>query len=195
MKEKVILFDGTNLDAFYDQETKGEPTWEVKDGKMTVVKNDIISKEQFGDAHIHVEFNLPYMPDAHGQLRANSGIYVQGEYEIQILDSYGQENPTSNDCGGVYELSAPIANACKAPLEWQTYDIFFRTARFNEDGSVAENAIMTVLLNGQVIQNGLVLPGPTPGGLTNTIVARGPIRLQDHWHPVSFRNVWVQPLD
>lgn len=197
MKDKVVLFNGENMDGFVCLSTGGKADWEVKDGVMTVIpwNKDIRSEYEYGDAHLHVEFKLPYMPEAEGQNRGNSGVYVQGIYEVQVLDSYGKETPADDDCGALYSLAAPLTNACAAPEEWQTYDIFIRAARLNDDGSVREAAIITVILNGVVIHNNYTLPSKTPGGAYNTIVERGPLVLQDHKCPVSFRNIWVQPLD
>ena len=194
MKEKVILFNGENLDSFVIMGTDKTPEWRIENGAMTVTSGHIVSKEKFGDSHIHVEFNLPYMPEAEGQMRANSGVYVQGIYEVQILDSYGKEEPRYDDCGGIYSQVPPLTNACAAPGEWQTYDIILKTAKLDADGSIVEAAKITVIHNGKVIHNNYTLPDMTPGGLYKTVVERGPLLLQDHGCPVSFRNVWVQPL-
>lgn len=201
MKEKVIIFDGTDLSGFNEFDsmtlapTGNEPKWEVKDGVMTTTKYDVYSKYEYGDAHVHVEFNLPYMPDKEGQHRANSGLFVHGCYELQILDSSMNEVADKNDCGALYDIAAPLVNACKAPGEWQTYDVYIKAAKLNEDGSVARNAVMTVFLNGQIIHNNLEIPRYTPAGSYDHVVERGPVFLQDHGCPVSFRNIWVQPLD
>lgn len=196
MKEKVILFDGTNFDGF--TRSDGSPvTWDLKDGVMTVScgGGNIVSKYTYGDAHIHVEFNLPYMPDCFGQDRANSGVYVQGCYEVQVLDSSMNEVPNKSDCGAIYDIAAPLCNACIGADVWQTYDIILKAAKLNEDGSILENAKITVILNGKVIHNNFTLPRNTPGGVYNHVVEQGPLLLQDHGNPVSFRNIWVQPLD
>ncbi|MBQ8642962.1 MAG: DUF1080 domain-containing protein [Clostridia bacterium] len=189
---RIVLFDGTDLSGFTKRD--GSPAeWEVKDGIMTVTHHDIVSKEVYGDAHIHVEWMEPDMPEATGQWKGNSGVYIQGCYELQVLDSWGIEPPRDNDCGGIYSIKAPRVNACKPPLEWQTYDIYLRAARLDGD-KVAEPAIVTILQNGQVIHNNLILPHNTPGGVYDTVVAEGPLMLQDHGNPVSFRNIWIEKL-
>ncbi len=195
MKEKVILFDGTNTDAFVEYPSGEVVKWDVRDGVMTVTHGNIVSKYTYGDAHIHVEFNLPYMPWESGQFRGNSGVYINGCYEIQILDTYGKETLEHNDCGAIYEMHTPLVNACKAPGEWQTYDLIVKAAKLNEDGTIAEAARLTAILNGQVVQNNVILHRNTPGGPIEEVVERGPLYLQDHGCPVQFRNVWVQPLD
>lgn len=194
MKEKVVLFDGTSLDAFYDIETKNAPDWEIKDGVFTVGNRNIATKEEFGDQHLHVEFYLHDIPGREGQWKGNSGVYVQGCYEIQVLDSFGNEEK-DNECGGVYSIAAPLVNASTPAETWQTYDIILKAAKLNGDGSIAENAVITIIHNGRVIHNNFTLPSNTPGGVYECVVERGPLMLQDHGCPVSFRNIWIQPLD
>ena len=189
---KIVLFDGTDLSAF-THINGGKALWEIKDGYMTVTSGNIVSKETFGDAHIHLEWMEPDMPYATGQGKGNSGVYIHGCYELQVLDSYGVENPRNDDCGGIYQIRAPRINACKPALEWQTYDIYVRAARMDGD-TVAEPAIVTIFQNGEVIHNNLVLPHHTPGGLFDHVVAEGPLMLQDHCDPVSYRNIWIEKL-
>ena len=194
--EKVILFDGTNTDGWKMRESGAPANWTIdEDGVLHVGRRDLVSKYEFGDAHIHVEFRTPDLPDKTGQWKGNSGVYVHSCYEIQILDSYGIEHPTCSDCGGLYSLYAPLVNACRPAMEWQSYDIILKAAKLNEDGSIKEHAVMTVIHNSQVIHNNFVLPSHTPGALKGCVVERGPLLLQDHACPVSFRNVWIQPLD
>lgn len=195
-RERIVLFDGKNLDQWYSISGKDVPApWILgEDGAMTVRHGNIVSKETYKDAHIHVEFWLPLMADREGQGRANSGVYLQGCYEVQVLDSYGIENPTCSDCGGIYSLKEPLINANLEPEQWQTYDIYFRAPRFNEAGEIVEDARVTLIFNGQCIHNNLILTSHTPGGLTDYRVAEGPLMLQDHGDPIRFRNVWFERL-
>lgn len=194
MKERVILFDGTSLDGFHTRD--GQPAiWDVKYGTVTVTKHDILSDYEYGDAHIHVEFKIPYMPGETGQGRGNSGVYVQGLYEIQVLDSYGKEDVKSNDCAGIYKIAAPLTNACLPPEEWQTYDIYLRAAKVDENNELLEPAIITVVHNGVVVHNNLKLYSTTGGSIEKHPRSIGPLLLQDHGCPVVYRNIWVQPLD
>lgn len=192
--EKVVLFDGTNLDRFTGSDGK-PPVWEVKDGIMTVTKGDIISKENFTDAFIHVEFRTPYMPEATGQGRGNSGVIIQGRYEIQVLDSYGYDIPGKGDCGAVYDMHAPLTNACYKPLEWQSYDIAFRSPRFNDKGEITEFARATVFQNNIIIQNNVEIKHPTVilnfKEIDPDLTKPGPLLLQDHGNKVQYRNVWL----
>jgi len=190
-----VLFDGSNLNKWTTR--TGSPAgWRVADGIATVVKGtgDIVSKEKFADFYLHLEFRSPSMPEAKGQAKGNSGVYLQGRYEVQVLDSSGWAVPGKGDCGAIYDMYAPLVNACKSGGEWQTYDIVFRAARLSDGGAVAENARVTVFHNGIVVQNNSLLRGPTGGALDKEEGKPGPLLLQDHGDAVSYRNVWMVPL-
>ena len=192
--EKIILFDGSSTDGWADR-LGNKVTWTIDgDGAMTVVSGDIISKETYGDAMIHVEFRCPVMPGESGQGRGNSGVYIHGCYEIQVLDSYGIENPSYGDCGAIYQLLKPSVNASLPAGEWQTYDILVRAPRYDANGEIRENARLTLIQNGLPVHNNATLERNTPGGIYDEVVAKGPLFLQDHGNPVSYRNIWMIKL-
>lgn len=164
--------------------------WLILDnGAMEVRNSSIITKRQFTDHRLHVEFRLPFMPEQRGQGRANSGVYVQGRYEVQVLDSYGLEG-LDNECGGLYKIARPKVNMCAPPLQWQTYDITFRAPRFDAAGNKTEDAHLTVIHNGVPIHEDLVLP-PTAGAVNYDLQKPCGLLLQDHGNPVWFRNIWA----
>ncbi len=176
----VILFDGKSTDAF--QNGKLSPEGWLMQG--------VTSRSEFQDARLHLEFLLPYMPQARGQGRANSGCYLQGRYEVQILDSFGLEGK-NNECGGIYSVKAPRVNMCYPPLAWQTYDIDFTAARYAADGQKLADARMTVRHNGEVIHENVAIPKATTAAPVAEGPAPGPLYLQDHGNPVRFRNIWL----
>ena len=168
--------------------------WLLIDHALQSKKQNIKTKKHYKNFQLHAEFKVPYMPEAKGQGRGNSGIGLQGVYEIQVLDSFGIAEPGSGDCGSVYNQSAPLTNACKPPLEWQSYDITFRAPRY-KNGKKTENARVTVFLNGVLVQNNTEIPGGTGiGGDEPKTEAAGPIVLQYHGNDVQFRDVWIKPL-
>jgi hypothetical protein len=190
-KYATALFDGSSLSGWLSR--KGGPAgWKVQGGYMEVAPGtgDIYTKETFGDFQLHVEFWLPLMASASGQARANSGVYLHGRYEIQVLDSYGLESK-DNDCGGIYKVAAPLRNACKKPEKWQTYDIAFRAPRFDEAGAIKEKARVTVFHNSVMIHNNIEIPSPTGGAINLDVAKPGPVLLQDHSNLVRYRNVWA----
>jgi hypothetical protein len=199
-KDAVVLFDGKNFDNW--SHTNGKPVeWKSVGGAMQVQpgKGDIVTREKFtGAFKLHVEFRVPYLPDKKDQARGNSGVYLQGRYEVQILDSYGLE-PKNNECGGIYTVATPKENACKAPTVWQSYDIEF-TAPTCAEGKIREPGRMTVFHNGIKIHDDvkLVKDGKpvtnTTSGLGGDPCQPGPIMLQDHGSPVQYRNIWLVPM-
>lgn len=190
-----ILFSGKEDELkthFVRRGTETPAHWKIVDGAMVVSGGDITTKEIFGDCQLHIEFRPPNMPNAKGQAKGNSGIGLQGRYEIQVLDSYGIETPGKGDSGSVYNQSAPLVNASKPPREWQSYDITFRAARFAE-GKRTEKARVTVLQNGVCVQNNTEINGPTGiGGEPENKPER--MIFQDHGNPVEYRNIWILPL-
>jgi hypothetical protein len=190
-----VLFDGKSLENWQKRSGKGAPAWTILPGGIAQVKGgDIITKEKFtGSFKLHIEFRVPYMPKASGQGRGNSGVYLQGRYEVQVLDSYGLKSK-NNDCGGIYSVAAPKVNACKAPTVWQCYDIEF-TAPKCENGKKVAPAVMTVYHNGIKIHDNVAIPvDNTTAGMGGDPCTPGPILLQDHGNPVQYRNIWLLPL-
>ena len=191
----VVLFNGSDLSNWTSRDG-GAPGWAVEDGVMAVVPRtgDVMTTERFTDHFLHLEFMTPDMPEATGQAKGNSGVFLQGRYEIQVLDSYGIAVPGMGDCGAIYNQFAPLVNACKPPLEWQSYDVIFRAPRLNDDGEIVENTRVTVLQNGLVILNNVILSGTTGANIGGGVGDPGPLLLQDHGNLVKFRNIWAVPL-
>jgi hypothetical protein len=166
---------------------------------MTIVKEtgSIQTKQSFGDMQLHLEWRAPAEIDTVGQGRGNSGVYIQGRYEVQILDCYENTTYVNGQTGAVYKQHIPLANACRPPGEWQTYDIIFVAPRFKEDSSLFSPATVTVLHNGVLLQNHAVILGTTENvGLPayKAHPLKQPLLLQDHGNPVNFRNIWVREL-
>ena len=191
----VVLLDGSNLDQWRKRGSEDAITWKLlPGGVMEVAKGgDIVSKEKFGDHQLHLEFRLPYMPKSFGQGRGNSGVYIQGRYETQVLDSYGLEG-FDNECGGFYQIRRPSVNMCAPPLQWQSYDITFHNAKRDADGKKTANARITVVQNGVTIHANFELPHCTPGAQDEKEGEPAGLLLQDHGNPVQYRNIWVKRL-
>ena len=181
-KGAIVLFDGTK-DAAKNNFQRGQIVME------NLLRHDVETNAKFGDHQLHLEFRLPFMPYARGQGRGNSGMYVQGRYECQILDSFGLDG-ANNECGGIYQIAKPNVNMCLPPLVWQTYDVDFTAARYDDAGKKVKNARVTISHNGVKIHDDLELPNGTPGKHPE---GPGPdiLYLQGHGNPVVFRNIWV----
>jgi hypothetical protein len=176
----VVLFDGTTADHF-------------EGGQLTddgLLMQGVTSKQKFGNCQVHLEFRTPFQPTASGQGRGNSGCYLQGRYEVQVLDSFGLEG-LDNECGGIYSIARPSVNMCYPPLSWQTYDIDFTAATYDDAGAKLKNARMTVRHNGVVIHNDVECDHATTAAPVAEGAEPGPLYLQDHGNPVRYRNIWI----
>jgi hypothetical protein len=176
----IILFDGSGVGA-----------WEGEMSESGHLRQGAVSRDLFGDFELHLEFLLPFEPEKRGQGRGNSGLYLQGRYEVQILDSFGLRGE-KNECGGIYSVAAPLVNMCFPPLRWQTYDVKFSSARWEGDKKVSD-ARVSVWHNGVLIHDDQEVPHATAAARLGEGPARGPIYLQDHGSEVRFRNIWLKP--
>jgi hypothetical protein len=179
----ITLFDGEHLEHWNDG-ARMDAHGRLIEGATT--------RESYGDFHLHMEMKLGFMPDSEGQGRANSGVYIQNRYEVQILDTFGQP-PSVNGIASLYNFKAPVVNAAYPPLTWQTYDLYFRAPRFDDDGEKTENARVTVYLNGVLVQDNVELPQGTGMGASRAETPRAPLYLQSHSGPVRFQNIWLIP--
>lgn len=191
--DATVLFDGKDLSKWNNGDN-----WEIKDGVATAKKSGISTKESFGDMQLHIEFATPEKVEGKGQGRGNSGVYIMGKYEVQILDSV--DNPTYFDgqCASIYKQTPPMVNACRKPGEWQTYDIIFTAPKFGEDGKVTKPAYATVIHNGVVVHNHFELLGGTfydRAPVYQKHADKLPLNLQFHGNPVKFRNIWVRSFE
>ncbi|MCD7974052.1 MAG: DUF1080 domain-containing protein [Candidatus Azobacteroides sp.] len=195
--DAIILFDGKDL-SMWETNHKEDVKWKIVNGALTVVPGtgEIFTKEYFGDCQLHIEFKSPAPEKYNGQDRGNSGIFLQSRYEIQVLD--GDNNPTyvNGMVGSVYKQQAPLVNAYTKNGEWQVYDIYFKAPCFGTGGKLESPAMVTVVLNGIVVQNNYILKGNTPyiGFPEYTPHGRLPLMLQDHGTEVAFRNIWIREL-
>ena len=198
--DATVLFDGSNLDAWKSQKGGGDAAWQIEGDVMTVVRGSggIETREGFGDVQLHVEWRTPEKVVGESQGRGNSGVFLMGRYEVQVLDSFENRTYSNGQAASVYKQHIPLVNASRGPGEWQSYDIIFMAPRFSSSGTVERPATLTVFHNGVLVQNHVELRGPTVfiGKPEYEAHARKlPISLQDHGNPVSFRNIWVRELD
>lgn len=195
--DAIVLFSGENLDAWTGS-GENDANWVVDNGIMTVRPGAgaIMTKKNFGDVQLHIEWRSPQEVSGEGQGRGNSGVFLSGKYEVQVLDSYNNRTYSNGQAGSIYKQYIPYVNATRAPGEWQTYDIIFVAPEFDESGNLTSPARLTVFHNGVLIQYDRELKGNTVyiGEPSYEAHGDGPIVLQDHGNPVSFRNIWVREL-
>jgi hypothetical protein len=198
--DAVVLFDGKDLSGWVSQRDPNSPAaWEVKDGYMQVKPGTggIVSKYEYGDCQLHIEWATPEVVKGEGQGRGNSGVFLMGRYEVQVLDSFNNKTYFHGQAGSVYKQYAPLVNASRGPGEWQAYDIIFRKPEFDDVGRVTKRARVTVIHNGILVQDNVEIYGNTWHDRPALYVAhgpKGPLALQDHGDLVRFRNIWVRPL-
>ena len=197
--DAIILFNGTDLSKFRSSRG-GDAAWTVSDGVFSVARKtgDIQTIQEFIDFQLHIEWRIPEDITGSGQNRGNSGIYLQGRYEIQVLDSYNNETYFDGQAGAVYSQKPPLVNASRKPGEWNVYDIIYTAPTFKADGTYRTRPVVTVIQNGVLVQNQTTILGITykdhSGYPPGEAHGAGPIVLQDHGFPVSFRNVWIREL-
>jgi hypothetical protein len=192
--DAIVLFNGQSL-AQWKNEQGGEAKWRIE-GEAMVVNGtgSIITRQEFGDVQLHLEWAAPAEVKGDSQERGNSGVYLQGRYEIQILDSYDNKTYFDGQAGAFYGHKPPLVNACRKPGEWQSYDIIFHAPKLGPDGKVQPGSF-TVLHNNILIQDHVPVPGAaTTAAKLSGVTAKGPLILQDHGNPVRFRNLWIRPL-
>jgi hypothetical protein len=198
--DAIVLFDGRDLSQWVmDDSTSSSAKWTVRDGYFEVVSGTgtMRTRQGFGDVQLHIEWMAPDPPRGEGQDRGNSGVFLMGRYEVQVLDTYGSRTYPDGQAGAVYGQYPPLVNANRPPGQWNTYDIAFRAPRFGASGAVTSPARVTVFFNGVLVQDAVELTGPSGHRSRPPYEAhadRLPLSLQDHGHPVRFRNVWVREL-
>jgi hypothetical protein len=196
--DAIVLFDGKDLSQWKSDKGGGPAKWEIKDGAAIVNGTGGISTKQgFGDCQLHIEWATPAEAKGEGQGRGNSGIFLQGRYEVQILDSYNNKTYYNGQAGAVYKQYAPLVNACRKPGEWQAYDVVYHAPRFDEVGKLLKPGTVTVMQNGVLIQDNVEIKGPTSHAGKPKYKAhplKQPLALQDHHNPIRFRNIWIREL-
>ncbi|MES2795061.1 MAG: DUF1080 domain-containing protein [Bacteroidota bacterium] len=197
--DATVLFDGKNLDNWVTAKDGSPAGWSVKDGAMTVVKGagNISTKQLFDNYQLHIEWRSPVEPETlKSQGKGNSGIFMQGMYEVQVLNSYQNRSYRNGQAGSIYKQTAPMVNATSKMGDWNVYDIIYTAPKFTINGGIETPAYVTVMHNGIVVQNHTKIQGITNyiGQPENPVHGKGPISLQDHGNLVSFRNIWIREL-
>ncbi|GAB3319752.1 DUF1080 domain-containing protein [Larkinella ripae] len=205
--DAIVLFDGKDGSKWvsvkdynpnnWNGVTEGSNTWPVRDGAMFSAKGaSLRTKQEFQDFQLHIEFRAPDKVEGNGQGRGNSGIFLQGRYELQVLDGYNNPTYSNGMVGSIYKQAIPLVNPSRKPGEWQTYDIIYYAPKFNKDGMMAEQGKVTVLLNGVLVLYNFNIKGTTEyiGYPKVQPHGKGPLLLQDHGNPVGFRNIWIREL-
>ncbi|MCK9640032.1 MAG: DUF1080 domain-containing protein [Prolixibacteraceae bacterium] len=198
--DKQVLIQGKDMSMFKSSKG-GDAKWDIKDGTLVVDKDagDIQTKSTFGDFQLHIEWRIPEGIHGEGDIRGNSGIFLQGIYELQVLDSYHNETYVNGQASSIYKQTPPLVNAMRKPGKWNVFDIIYTAPTFKDDGTYRTKPLVTILHNGVLVQNNTIILGTTPYiGLPQVIPhGKGPIRLQAHGdksEPISFRNIWIREL-
>jgi hypothetical protein len=196
--DAIVLFNGRDI-SNWESVNGGPAEWGVENGEMVdrPTAGHIETKQKFGDCQLHIEWMVPVLPpDRKGQDRGNSGVFLQGLYEVQVLDTYDNPTYVNGEAGAIYKQSAPLVNALKPAPNWQSYDIVYYAPRFYKDGTLAEPARITVFLNGILVQSNFAIKGPTDYRMLPAYKAHGagPIMLQAHNNAVHYRNIWIRKL-
>ena len=189
--DAIVLFDGKDLSAWENGDK-----WKIEDGVAIVRDTDIATKQSFGDVQLHVEWTAPVPARGSGQGRGNSGVFLMGRYEMQVLDSYQNDTYHDGQAAAIYKETPPMVNAMRPPGEWNTYDIVWTAPKFSDDGKLKSPAYITAFHNGLLVLNHFALKGTTFFNRPHEYEPHGkaPIRLQNHGNPVRFRNIWVREL-
>jgi hypothetical protein len=197
--DATVLFGGADLSR-WEKDGGGAAAWKVENGHMEVVPDagGIVSRDRFGDAQLHIEWMAPLPTVGESQERGNSGVFLMGRYEVQVLDSYNNVTYADGQAAAIYGQYPPLVNVSRPPGEWQTYDIVFHRPRFDGTGKVSSPARMTVMHNGVLVQDNVVLSGPTAHQRRPPYEKhddRLPLSLQDHGTRVRYRNIWIRDLE
>ena len=196
--DAIVLLNGRDLSGWLNNKNQ-LAAWKWEDNAMTVApgNGDIHSEKKFGNCQMHIEWRTPDKVVGEGQGRGNSGIFLMGRYELQVLDSYNNRTYSNGQAGSIYKQHIPLVNASKKPGEWQSYDVIFTAPKFNEDGTLNSPARITVLHNGVLVQNNVELKGATAyigKPVYTKHEEKESLVLQDHGNPVSYRNIWIREL-